>query len=533
MPKGNQINANEVIYVFIVLVLAFMAVASVAVYTSLGAAQRQRESDATQPAIYNQINLKLPQNDWLKQSELKAIRLLINGAAEENLSALWEFSGKSYVRLSMLENRYQLNVTRSKSDDLIYFKLKGKLIYLRLGATQMLYDNQLLSFVGAPEEYNGEIYLPNSMVEFIEEEMGTLYSWAVSDDKAYVNYFAHDSAFDIYKITRQDRALSILGLLNKKSAMKVWTAEETPIRSITPCHVPEKLLLFVQGGNKNFLLSKEEIVVESLVVTRIFPAQSKINQDGTIVFWQDDAFLQIYDIMNDKKNRILKKDFQTGFLESVFGIGEVTLTDAKFTDASHYYVDFKASNGTDTCIFRNGESAKILSNLISSPDRSRYIIKTGSYYEVFEKSSELRKAVFYASETPIWMSDNILVFRYNGKNETIDLSTGLQKDIGETNQVADNLFRAGLKTKATATFFVTGLQNGNEATIDFSSNRKIPNRMNSFRLLIDTNSADFSVSQRGKNKLILRDATHCWIINTNTSEVYCATLNQGEVGFLF
>ena len=363
MPKGKQINANEVIYVFIVIVLAFMAVASVAVYTSLDAAQRQRKSGTTQPTIYNQINLKLPQNDWLKQSELKAIRTLTNGVGDENLNALWEFSGKSYVRLSVLENRYHLNVMRSKSDDLIYFTLNGKLTYLRLGASQMMYGNQLIPFVGAPEEYNGEIFLPNTMVGFIEEEMGILYSWAVSDDKAYVNYYSQASAFDFFKITRQERALSIQGVLNKQSAMKVWTAEETPIRSITPCHVPEKLLLFVQGGNKNFLLSKEEIVVESLVKIKIFTAQSKINQDGTMVFWQDDAFLQIYDIMNDKINRILKKDFQTGFLENVFGIGEVTLTGAKFKDSSHYYVDFKASNGTDACIFRNGESTEILSDL--------------------------------------------------------------------------------------------------------------------------------------------------------------------------
>ena len=514
MKFDKQINSNNFIYILIVITLAAMAIVSVAFFTAIDTGQRQNKYQEKQLTYFSPVLSRLEQNSWVKQSVLKQIQTITNGVATEKTDALWEFSNKTYSNIEALSDKYKLQVEINKSDDLFSFIFLKKLAYLRLGSNKLIYDEKLYELDGAPQMYNQKIFLPNSFTAFFEKLAGNDYTWGVSDNKAYLNYFSMKNKVGIFKV-------------DKKTLNDVLNDE---VNAVSSCNLKGKHLLFVFAKQNNWLLEWNSGRFDKI---KMFLKESEISRDCESVFWQDSQSVKIYNIETGKTFQLEKKDFQSGFLEGTFGVGNVEIEGIKYSDSKNYFVDFLKQNSVEACLIKIDGRVMLLTDIINSPNRNLFIKRNGGLFEVFEKSSDMRKAVFYSDVKPSWLSDKLVCFQFDGATSVIDLSIGIQKNIEENNLILEKVLKSNSKTKTTEDYFVSFQQNNSEATIEISKNNTIPKISNSYRILVDANSSKFSITQIGTNYLFIRDELQCWVINVLTAEMLYSKLEKEEINFLF
>ncbi len=514
MQFDKQINSHNIIYILIVTALAAMAIVSVAFFTAIDTGQRQNKYQEKQLTYYSPVLSRLEQNSWVKQSVLKQIQTVTNGVTTEKMGALWEFSGKTYSNLKVLADKYQLKVKISKNDDLFSFLFLKKLAYLRLGSTKLLYDEKLYELEGAPQMYDQEIFLPNSFIAFFEKMAGQNFTWGVSDNKAYLNYFSLKNGEVISKV-------------DKKT---LDDAIKDEVISVSTCNLSGRHLLFVSAKLNNWLLEWNAGQFNKL---KTFLKESEISKDCESIFWQDSQSIRIYNIATGKTYQLEKKDFQSGFLEGVFGVGDVELEGIEYSDSKNYYVDFLKTNSAESCLIKIDGNVTLLTDIINSPNRTLFIKENGGFFEVFEKSSDMRKAVFYSDAKPTWLSNKLLSFQFDGVTSVLNLSTGIQKNIEEPNLILGKVFKSNSKTKTTEDYFINFQENGSETIIEISKNNSIPKAAKSYRLLVGTNSDKFSITQIGPNYLFIRDELQCWFVNVLTEEMLYSKLEKEEINFIY
>ena len=516
MHKNKKINLKNSIYMLIIALFVATAIISIVSYVMIDFSHRQKIHGNSQALPSNPVVQLLPQNAWLKQSQLKIINSVINASYTEKLGALSDNYGNTYVNFKLLKNKYNLSISISKSEDVIYFIFLGKNAYLRLGSNQILFDGKVQKFESSPLEYDGTIYIPAIMVEFFEKQMGSYFSWAAFDGKVYLNTILVKNKVDFFKVSNDFTSITIKDVFDDKLVAVFKTVKEN-ITKIVPVYFGKRYLLFVSTSQNNILLELRDHIIRKV---QIFPKNSALSKDGKSIFWQDFDNLQAYNIGEERLFKLNKKDFENGFFERIFGVGEFKVISVSYKNSNEYSVDFIDSNDNEACLKKSKDGTKLFSDIISSPNRCLFIMKTDNYYEVFNKVSGVRKAIFYSTVVPVWISNNFVCFKYDGVLREIDLLSGLQKEVNNQNQILDKVFKNGWKVRVTNDYLVVIQQSTSGTIIEVAKNHILPKDSQTFNLQVDTNSTDFSVSQRGNKSIIVTDSKISWLINVNSNQVF-------------
>lgn len=517
MHKNKKINLKNSIYILIIAIFVATAIISAVSYVMIDFSHRQKIHEDSQVLLSNPIDKLLPQNSWLKQSQLKMIDSVANASYTENSGALSDNFGNTYVNFEVLKNKYNLSISISKSEDIISFIFSGKNAYLRLGSNQILFDGKVRKFESSPLEYDGTIYIPAIMVGFFEKQMGSYFSWAAFDDKVYLNTISAKNKVEFFKVSNDSTSITIKDVFDDKLVAVFETVKEN-ITKIVPVYFGKRYLLFVSTSQNNILL---ELTDNTIYKVRTFSKNSELSKDGKSIFWQDFDNLQAYNIGKEKLFKLNKKEFENGFFERIFGVGEFKVISVNYKNSNEYSVDFIDSNDNEACLKKSKDGTKLFSGIISSPNRSLFIMKTDNYYEVFNKISGVRKAIFYSTVIPVWLSNNFVCFKYDGVLREIDLLSGLQKEVNNQNQILDKVFKNGWKVRVTNDYLVVIQQSTSGTIIEVAKNLILPKDSQTFNLQVDTNSSDFSVSQRGNKSIIVTDFKISWLINVDSNQIFC------------
>jgi len=511
----KRFDTRNAIYISTIFLLFVMAISSIVFYAIIDINKRQQKKTESLPALNIPTLEQLPQNAWIKQSQAKKINSIENAINNSSQKVLIDTAKNPYITIEYLAAKYNVAYNYSESDDVLTFSFNFEKVFARLGSLNILVGNTHLTLDRAPFEYDGQIYLPYSMIELFEGKNHEVFSWMNSDSKAYYNSIKKADSPPLLKFKFESFIVSAIDSYSEE-VISTFDYKTMTVNKIQPINITNKYYIFV---NKNDNCSLLELKAGALEEVREFPTNAAVSLIGESIYWQDNDNLHFYNMIKGSEDFLNKKDFQNGFFESIFGVGNVSIIDINFVNSANYFVDFVDSNSDESCIVKNEDDTKQFLNINLSPNRSYFFKKGDNSFEVYEKSTGEKLWDLSIANAPVWINDKELIYSSSSMMIKVDVISGVQTRLENSQRFFDDLLKNKWQPYSTKNFLVLVQQSGSEAIIQFTGNDDFSKVSKEFHILIDSKSSDFKVVQKGKC-IILSDKSSTWLINTTTGEVF-------------
>ncbi|MEI6131314.1 MAG: hypothetical protein WCQ41_00630 [Bacillota bacterium] len=527
----KRINSREVVYLVIIVILAVMAVVSVSIFTLLNINKIKPGTNIELQGKKSEKLNALLQDKLLKQSTLENIFSIYNGITDPSISSVKSNRGDYYTNIKVFSFNQKIDYSLNNNDDSIQFEYKKMKVLMRLGSSKVWVGEKLISFDLAPTTFNGELFLPNTMVEYFYKLFEKVFTHIEYNEFTFLNVFSKSNFGKLSGIYKSEGDYYARNIYESNSSGSILLSNKNnEVLSLVSFNIASRKMIFITKSNSKTL---SEIINNKFTNIKDFPDDAELSNDEELVYWQDGELLQIYDILKKTSFALPKKDFQNGVFENIFGVGKLKIIGAKYSSQTDYSVDFVDSSLKESTLVKRNGNIQLISDIIVSPSKKYFIWHTQDGYEVVNKSSLEKVIELKSAGWPVWISKEKICFIINEAISEVDLSNGATSQFEQSISLENILFGKEYLCKMTNDFAIFIQKRNGEVVVKISKNTEFPDNIKEIKLLLNSESNTINVKQFGGNNILISDSSRYWLINIASGELYFSKINEVELGYLF